>query len=46
MKYARSTNAAELLTEHIIGHAVVAESNSAIFAVPLPQLKLSVGYAF
>lgn len=46
VKYALSNNAAELLTDNIIGHAVVAEDNSAIFVVPLPQLNLSVGYAF
>ncbi|RDV13848.1 ABC transporter ATP-binding protein [Pontibacter diazotrophicus] len=46
VKYALANNAGELLTDHIIGHAVIAENNSAIFAVPLPQLNLSVGYAF
>lgn len=46
VKYALANNADELLTERIIGHAVVAERNSAIFAVPFPQLNLSVGYAF
>ncbi len=45
-KYALAKNAGELLTDNIIGHAVVAEDNSAIFVVPLPQLNLSVGYAF
>ncbi|WP_162055303.1 ABC transporter ATP-binding protein [Pontibacter pamirensis] len=46
VKYALANNAGDLLTDHIIGHAVIAENNSAIFAVPLPQLNLSVGYAF
>lgn len=46
MKYARSVGADELLTENIIGHAVVAEKNSAIFLVPLAQFNLSVGYSF
>jgi len=45
-KYARATNAGDLLTDNIIGHAVMAETNSAVFVVPLPQLNLSVGYAF
>jgi hypothetical protein len=46
VKLARATNADELLTEHIIGHAVAAEKNSAIFVSPLPQLKISLGYSF
>ena len=46
IKYARSVGADELLTENIIGHAVVAEKNSAIFLVPLPQFNFSVGYSF
>ena len=46
LKYALANNAGELLTEHIIGRAVIAEGNSAIFVVPLPQLSVSVGYAF
>lgn len=46
VKYVLANNAGDLLTDHIIGHAVIAENNSAIFAVPLPQLNLSVGYAF
>ena len=46
VKYALAKNAGELLPEHIIGYAVTAETNSAVFVVPLPQLNLSVGYAF
>ncbi len=46
VKYARSVGADELLTDNIIGHAVVAETNSAIFLMPLPQLNFSVGYSF
>lgn len=46
VKYALANNADELLQERIIGHAVIAENNSAIFVVPLPQLNISVGYAF
>ncbi|GAB3536890.1 hypothetical protein GCM10027443_28370 [Pontibacter brevis] len=46
VKYALANNANELLEEHIIGRAVIVENNSAIFVVPLPQLKLSLGYAF
>lgn len=46
VKYALANNAAELLTDNIIGHAVVAEDNSAIFVVPMPQLNVSVGYSF
>ncbi|MFD2999686.1 ABC transporter ATP-binding protein [Pontibacter toksunensis] len=46
VKFALANNADELLPEHIIGRSVAAENNSAIFVVPLPQLNLSVGYAF
>ena len=46
VKYARSVGAEELLTDNIIGHAVVAERNSAIFITPLPQLNVSLGYSF
>jgi hypothetical protein len=46
VKLARASNADELLTEHIIGRAVAAEKNSAIFVSPLPHLKLSLGYSF
>ena len=46
IKYALAKNAADLLTDRIIGHALVAEDNSAVFVVPLPQLVISVGYAF
>ena len=46
IKYARSVGAEELLTENIIGHAVTAERNSAVFVVPLPQVNFSVGYSF
>lgn len=46
VKYALANNADELLPDRIIGHAVIAERNSAIFVVPLPQLSISVGYAF
>lgn len=45
-KYALAKNAGELLTDHIIGHAVVAEDNSAVFVVPMPQLNFSLGYSF
>ncbi|WP_161889460.1 ABC transporter ATP-binding protein [Pontibacter russatus] len=45
-KYALAKNAGALLTDNIIGHALVAEDNSAVFVVPAPQLILSVGYAF
>ncbi|MEJ8801325.1 ABC transporter ATP-binding protein [Pontibacter sp. H249] len=46
VKYARSVGADELLTENIIGHAVVAERNSAVFLMPLPLFNFSVGYSF
>lgn len=46
LKYALAKGADELLTENIIGHALVAEENSAIFIVPSPQLNVSVGYTF
>lgn len=46
VKYVAADDADKLLTDHIIGHAVAAERNSAIFVTPLPQLNLSVGYAF
>ena len=46
LKYARSVGAEEILAQRIIGHELVAEQNSAIFAVPLAQLNFSVGYSF
>ncbi|OKL40669.1 hypothetical protein [Pontibacter flavimaris] len=46
LKYALAKGADELLTENIIGHALVAEQNSAIFITPSPQLNVSVGYSF
>lgn len=46
LKYALAKNADELLPEHIIGHTLASEPNSAIFIVPAPQLNVSVGYAF
>ncbi|GAB3194372.1 hypothetical protein ABID22_000236 [Pontibacter aydingkolensis] len=46
VKYARAVGADELLTDNIIGHAVVAEKNSAIFLVPLPQFNFSIGYSY
>ncbi|WP_276499561.1 ABC transporter ATP-binding protein [Pontibacter litorisediminis] len=46
LKYALAKGADELLPENIIGHALVAEQNSAIFIVPSPQLNISAGYTF
>ncbi|GAB3826073.1 hypothetical protein GCM10028895_36440 [Pontibacter rugosus] len=46
LKYALSKGAGELLTDNIIGHALTAEDNSAIFVVPSPQLNFSIGYSF
>lgn len=46
LKYALAKGADELLPEHIIGHTLVAEQNSAIFITPSPQLKISAGYSF
>ncbi|MCX2742095.1 ABC transporter ATP-binding protein [Pontibacter anaerobius] len=46
LKVAMAKGADDLLTENIIGHALVAERNSAIFIVPSPQLNISAGYSF
>ncbi|TPE42678.1 ABC transporter ATP-binding protein [Pontibacter mangrovi] len=46
LKYALAKGADELLPDHIIGHTLIAEDNSAIFVVPSPQLNVSLGYSF
>ncbi|PRY10974.1 hypothetical protein CLV24_112101 [Pontibacter ummariensis] len=46
LKYVRAENADKLLTTYTIGHALIAEKNSAMFLVPSPQLNISLGYSF
>ncbi len=45
-KYVLATNAGNMLSEYVIGHQLAAENSAAFFVVPLPQLKLTVGYSF
>ncbi|MCJ8165386.1 ABC transporter ATP-binding protein [Pontibacter sp. E15-1] len=45
-KYALATNAGDLIAERMVGHMLAQENSSALFVVPLPQLKLTVGYSF
>ncbi|MHA6249453.1 ABC transporter ATP-binding protein [Pontibacter sp. CAU 1760] len=45
-KYAQAKNAGTLITDNIIGYNIMADENSALTVVPLPQLSFSVGYAF
>lgn len=45
-KYAQAKNAGTLITDNIIGYNIIADENSALTVVPLPQLSLSLGYAF
>ncbi|MFD2513838.1 ABC transporter ATP-binding protein [Pontibacter locisalis] len=45
-KYARATGAEELLVDNIYGHHLMQDRDAIFSVVPLPQLKLSVGYSF
>ncbi|WP_439881027.1 ABC transporter ATP-binding protein [Pontibacter sp. MBLB2868] len=46
IKYAKATGAGELLDNNIIGHKFMEDNDSILSWVPLPQLKLAVGYSF
>lgn len=46
VKLARATNAEDLLENSIIGHHIIRDSDSIFSWVPLPQLKIALGYSF
>jgi hypothetical protein len=46
LKYANARNAGDLLENSIIGHPILTDRSSILLWVPVPQLKIAIGYSF